>query len=258
MFVSHLRRQGIVTSVIWAVCPPSEGRALNRINNSSGGITTRGWALHLQECPRWCHPPPPTTHTHIHTHMLKEALQQQLPRKTHNGTVWELQWIFYCLIQHTKAHTHCRTYGGHPPIKRHTRSSVQLLEEEPCSPFVHATSPSRMAFFLSSALYLSFLSPPSVLSTILMVFVLTKQWQCPPLFKEVTGAAAINTWMFVCLCVQDVSPCAVEMECLDVKGYVELSACRNICLCPSGMSVWLIIPVDQDLQSCSPQLKQSD
>lgn len=69
------------------------------------------------------------------------------------------------------AHTHCCTYG--PNKDRHTRSSVELLEEEPWSPFVHATSSSRMAFFLSSAHYLSVFFAPSALSTVLLVFVLT-------------------------------------------------------------------------------------
>ena len=116
--------------------------------------------------------------------------------------------------------TAARMVDAPPDKKTHTRSSVRLIEEEPCSPFVHGTSPSRMAFFLSPALYLSFLSPPSALSTILMVFVLVKKWQCPPLFEEITGAAAIHTWMFVCK--QDVSPCGWDgAGGLGVESFVE-------------------------------------
>lgn len=137
--------------------------------------------------------------TPCHTHTLKgpsTTATQEKPTMAlfenynESSTVW--------FSAHTTAHKHCPTYGGRSPIKRHTRSSVRLLEEEPCSLFVHATSPSRMAFFLSSALYLSFLS--SELSSILMVFALTKKWQCPPLYEEVMRVAVIHTWMFMCMC----------------------------------------------------------
>lgn len=115
----------------------------------------------------------PTAHadtdTHKHTFMYIERgpartasqEKEEWGGGNHNGTVWGVQWIFFCLIQqtwtHIRTHTHCCTYD--PNKDRHTRSSVELLEEEPWSPFVHATSSSRMAFFLSSAHYLSVFSP---------------------------------------------------------------------------------------------------
>lgn len=168
--------------------PSAEGWALNGINSPSGGITTGGWAPHLHECPWCCHPP--TIQLRIKGGPATTASQEK--KKKHNASVWALQWIFYCLIRHT------RTVDA-----PHTRSTVRLLKEEPCSPFVHATSPSRMAFFLSSALYLSFLSPPSAPSAVLMVFVLTKKWQCPPLFEEVTG---LQSYIHGCSCA-----CACRM-----------------------------------------------
>lgn len=68
---------------------PSEGRALNGINSASGGIATGGWALHLQECPRCCHRPHTHTQKHLHTHscMLREAQQEQLPKKKQKITM---------------------------------------------------------------------------------------------------------------------------------------------------------------------------
>lgn len=132
MFVSHLRRQGIVTSVVWAACPPSGGRALNGTNSASGGIATGGWALHLQECPRCCHPLNTQTQTHTNTHscMLREAQQEQLAKKKKKGG--ESQW--HCLRStmnillfdsaDVDAHTHTHTAARMVPIKTGTHALV--------------------------------------------------------------------------------------------------------------------------------------
>lgn len=112
MFVSHLRRQGIVTSIIWALSP-GEGRALNGINSSSGAITAGGCALHLQECPRCSQPPtaqqlpkkkPPQWHC------LRTTMNPLLFDSAHTKMKHALLHVWWTPL-HKSAHTHALVYG---------------------------------------------------------------------------------------------------------------------------------------------------
>lgn len=81
--------------------------------------------------------------------------------------------------------------------------------------------------------FLSLLGPLSVFSFApisavdrLMVFVLTKKRQCPPLFEEVTGCS--HTYMDAGVHAGCVPHGGDGAAVLDVKGYTEWSVCTNV------------------------------
>lgn len=127
--------------------------------------------------------------------------------------------------KHTSMHQRC---PPPPPIKQHThtythtRPSVRLLEEEPCSPFVHASSSSRMAFFLSSSLYLSFLSAPSALSAIFNGVCAHKEATMPPIISGSHRACSQTCMNVLRACACRMCTPVAEMG-HSVKGCAELS-----------------------------------
>lgn len=131
MFVGHLT----VTRMVLAFCPhpPVKGRPFKQNKHPLWWESARRVGHFISRSVR--------TTTHIH------AIEQTPKTNPH----WHCLRITIPLQQ-------CGDWNL-PINPVHMHSGAGPLEAEPCSLFVHCTSPSRMAFFLSLALYLCFLSP---------------------------------------------------------------------------------------------------